>query len=93
MRNVTVRELALNVSNRYLRTLHSLAITDGAIQRISTSFARFSTPVCVNISNNNISELEPRAFRELRHLAMLDLSFNNLSTIPPTNGKFRLDIR
>ncbi|XP_035785927.1 protein halfway-like isoform X2 [Anopheles albimanus] len=93
MRNVTVRELALNVSNRYLRTLHSLAITDGTIQRISTSFARFSTPVCVNISNNNISELEPRAFRELRHLTMLDLSFNNLSTIPSTNGKFRLDIR
>ncbi|XP_050099299.1 protein halfway [Anopheles aquasalis] len=93
MRNVTVRELALNVSNRYLRMLHSLAITDGTIQRISTSFARFSSPVCVNFSNNNISELEPRAFRELRELTMLDLSFNNLSTIPPTNGKFRLDIR
>ncbi|XP_052862908.1 protein halfway, partial [Anopheles cruzii] len=93
MRNVTVRELALNVSNRYIKTLLSLAITDGSIQRISTSFARFSAPVCVNISNNNISEIEPRAFRELRNLTMLDLSYNNLSTIPSTNGKFRLDIR
>uniref|UniRef100_A0A2M4AS55 Putative extracellular matrix protein slit n=2 Tax=Anopheles triannulatus TaxID=58253 RepID=A0A2M4AS55_9DIPT len=93
MRNVTVRELALNESTRYLRVLRSLAITDGTIQRISTAFARFSMPVCVNISNNNISELEPRAFRELRQLTMLDLSFNNLSTIPSINGKFRLDVR
>uniref|UniRef100_A0A182W4E0 LRRNT domain-containing protein n=1 Tax=Anopheles minimus TaxID=112268 RepID=A0A182W4E0_9DIPT len=93
MRNVTVRELALNVSNRYIKTLLSLAITDGTIQRISTSFARFSSPVCLNVSNNNISEIEPRAFRELRNLTMLDLSYNNLSTIPSTNGKFRLDIR
>ncbi|XP_050067655.1 protein halfway [Anopheles maculipalpis] len=93
MRNVTVRELALNVSNRYIKTLLSLAITDGTIQRISTSFARFSSPVCLNMSNNNISEIEPRAFRELRNLTMLDLSYNNLSTIPSTNGKFRLDIR
>uniref|UniRef100_A0A182N060 LRRNT domain-containing protein n=1 Tax=Anopheles dirus TaxID=7168 RepID=A0A182N060_9DIPT len=93
MRNVTVRELALNVSNRYIKTLLSLAITDGTIHRISTSFARFSSPVCLNVSNNNISEIEPRAFRELRNLTMLDLSYNNLSTIPSTNGKFRLDIR
>uniref|UniRef100_A0A182SYH6 LRRNT domain-containing protein n=1 Tax=Anopheles maculatus TaxID=74869 RepID=A0A182SYH6_9DIPT len=93
MRNVTVRELALNVSNRYIKTLLSLAITDGTIHRISTSFARFSSPVCLNMSNNNISEIEPRAFRELRNLTMLDLSYNNLSTIPSTNGKFRLDIR
>ncbi|EAA06520.4 AGAP000601-PB [Anopheles gambiae str. PEST] len=93
IRNVTVREMALNVSNRYIKTLLSLAITDGTIQRISTSFARFSSPVCLNVSNNNISEIEPRAFRELRNLTMLDLSYNNLSTIPSTNGKFRLDIR
>uniref|UniRef100_A0AAG5DV96 LRRNT domain-containing protein n=1 Tax=Anopheles atroparvus TaxID=41427 RepID=A0AAG5DV96_ANOAO len=95
IRNVTVRELPLNVSNRYIKTLLSLAITDGTIQRISTSFARFSSPVCLNVSNNNISEIEPRAFRELRNLTMLDLSYNNLSTIPSTNGlpNFRLDIR
>ncbi|KFB41825.1 AGAP000601-PA-like protein [Anopheles sinensis] len=95
IRNVTMRELALNVSNRYIKTLLSLSITDGTIQRISTSFARFSSPVCLNVSNNNISEIEPRAFRELRNLTMLDLSYNNLSTIPSTNGlpNFRLDIR
>ncbi|XP_058127454.1 protein halfway [Anopheles ziemanni] len=95
IRNVTMRELALNVSNRYIKTLLSLSITDGAIQRISNSFARFSSPVCLNVSNNNISEIEQRAFRELRSLTMLDLSYNNLSTIPLTSGlqKFRLDIR
>ncbi|XP_055641982.1 protein halfway isoform X2 [Toxorhynchites rutilus septentrionalis] len=93
MRNVTVRELELNVSNRYTRMLLSLSITDGAIQKISSSFARFSSPVCLNVSNNNISEIEPRAFRELRQLTTLDISHNNLTTIPSKIWKLRLDIR
>ncbi|XP_053682677.1 protein halfway isoform X2 [Sabethes cyaneus] len=93
LRNLTVRELVLNVSNRYIKTLSSLSITDGRIQKISSSFARFSSPVCLNVSNNNISEIEPRAFRELRHLTTLDISHNNLSTIPSTIGNLRLDIR
>ncbi|XP_058444849.1 protein halfway [Malaya genurostris] len=93
LRNVTVRELVLNVSNRYIKTLLSLSITDGRIQKISSSFARFSSPICLNVSNNNISDIEPRAFRELRHLTTLDISHNNLSTIPSTIGNLRLDIR
>ncbi|XP_055585790.1 protein halfway [Uranotaenia lowii] len=93
MRNVTVPELALNISNRYIKTLLSLSITDGSIQRISSSFARFSSPVCLNVSNNNISDIEARAFRELRHLQTLDISHNNLTTIPATIANLNLDIR
>lgn len=93
MRNVTVRELVLNVSNRYIKTLLSVSFTDGAIQRISTSFTRFSSPVCFNISNNNISEIEPRALKELRNLKSLDISHNNLSTIPSMGANLTLDIR
>ncbi|EAT36542.1 AAEL011387-PA, partial [Aedes aegypti] len=93
MRNVTVRELVLNVSNRYIKTLLSVSFTDGSIQKISTSFTRFSSPVCFNISNNNISEIEPRALKELRNLKSLDISHNNLSTIPSMGANLTLDIR
>ncbi|XP_062539743.1 protein halfway-like [Armigeres subalbatus] len=93
MRNVTVRELVLNVSNRYIKTLLSVSFTDGSIRKISTSFTRFSSPVCFNISNNNISEIEPRALKELRNLKSLDISHNNLSTIPSMGANLTLDIR
>ncbi|KAL1377588.1 hypothetical protein pipiens_016162 [Culex pipiens pipiens] len=97
MRNLTVRELVLNVSNRYIKTLLSLSITDGSIHKISSSLARYSSPLCLNISNNNISEIQERAFKELRNLTMLDISHNNLSSIPiqySTLTPFRwLDVR
>lgn len=99
MRNLTVREFALNVSNRYIKTLLSLSITDGSIQKVTSSFARHSSPVCLNISNNNISEIEQRAFRDLVKLTMLDLSHNNLTTIPSipvsqgSNIVKKLDVR
>lgn len=97
MRNLTVPELVLNVSQRYIKTLLSLSITDGSIHKITNKFSKFSYPLCLNISNNNISEIQDRAFTELRHLTMLDISHNNLSSIPieyTTLTTFRwLDVR
>lgn len=96
MRNVTVDEL--DISDKYWRRLNSLVITDGHINKILKDFPKFSSPKCINISNNNISSISPRAFKELTLLQVLDLSHNKLSTIPNLNlnsipGNLSIDIR
>lgn len=84
IRNATVDEL--DISHRFWKRLNSLVITDGHIDRIAKEFTKFSSPHCINISNNNISFIHQRAFKELTHLQMLDISYNNLSTMPNLNS-------
>lgn len=60
----------------------SLVITDGNITKIVGQFAVFSSIKCLNFSNNNITEINERAFKALNQLNLTDLSANNLTKLP-----------
>lgn len=94
MRNVSVDEL--DISDKFWKRLTSLVITDGHINKITKEFPKFSSPKCINVSNNNLMVINQRAFKDLTPLQVLDLSHNNLSTIPNLNsiqGNLSIDIR
>ncbi|XP_017134039.1 protein halfway isoform X2 [Drosophila elegans] len=65
--------------------LHSLAVTDGNITRLVNAFPRLSALKCLNISNNNISEIHSRAVKDVPHLEFFGMSHNNLSLVPHRN--------
>lgn len=90
--NATLDEL--DVSLKFWKRLDSLIVTDGSINRITKEFTKFSLPKCVNISNNNLMDINQRAFKDLTHLQFLDISHNNLSNMPNVNqNNLTLDIR
>lgn len=93
IRNATLEEL--DISHRFWRRLDSLAITDGQVKRIVREFPKLSPPKCLNMSNNNIVMIPTRALKDLTRLQVLDLSHNNLSTMPnlPSHANLTLDIR
>lgn len=93
VRNMTVRDVDL--SNPIFRSLQSLAVTDGNITRLVNAFPRLSALKCLNISNNNISEIHSRAVKDVPHLEFFGMSNNNLSLVPHRNQNknITLDIR
>ncbi|XP_055297922.1 protein halfway isoform X2 [Sitodiplosis mosellana] len=93
VRNATLDEL--NISLNSWKLLDSLAITDGRVNRIVKEFPKFSQPKCLNMSNNNLHSIQNmRALKDLTRLQVLDLSYNNLTTIPNLNNlNLALDVR
>ncbi|XP_016990989.1 protein halfway [Drosophila rhopaloa] len=83
VRNMTVKDVDL--SNPIFRSLQSLAVTDGNITRLVNAFPRHSALKCLNISNNNISEIHSRAVKDVPHLEFFGMSHNNLSLVPHRN--------
>ncbi|EDW25862.1 GL14268 [Drosophila persimilis] len=83
VRNLTVR--TIDLSNPIFRSLQSLAVTDGNITRLINAFPRHSALKCLNISNNNISEIPSRMFKDVPHLEFFGMSRNNLSLVPHHN--------
>lgn len=90
IRNATLDEL--DISQKFLKRLSSLAVTDGQVRKVVNEFSKFSSPKCINISNNNIDVINARAFKDLTRLQVLDLSYNNLSTIPNLNSATNLTL-
>ncbi|EDV91720.1 GH24532, partial [Drosophila grimshawi] len=92
VRNLTVH--AMDLSNPIYRSLQSLAVTDGNITQLTNLFPRHSPLKCFNISNNNISEIGPRVFKDVPHLEFFNMSKNLLSRVPNCNqySKIALDI-
>lgn len=77
------------------RKLKSLAVTDGRINRVKGQFLMKTPIACLNLSNNALIEVENNSLTRLEQLAILDLSYNNLTHLPAlnTNGReFWLDI-
>lgn len=94
IRNATIDEL--DIPAKYLKKLDSLVITDGHINRITKEFSKFSSIQCINISNNHLVNINLRAFKDLVRLQVLDISNNNLSSMPTLNSiptNLSLDIR
>ncbi|ALC48175.1 hfw, partial [Drosophila busckii] len=83
VRNMTLQ--AMDLSNPIYRSLQSLAVTDGKITQVTNAFPRHSKLKCLNISNNNIEEIAPRAVKDVPHLEYLDISHNLLSRVPNCN--------
>ncbi|XP_047001273.1 protein halfway [Schistocerca americana] len=57
-----------------------LSITGGKLKRISGEL--HNTTVCLNFSGNSISEIDDNTFASLNQVKILDLSRNNLSSLP-----------
>lgn len=93
IRNATIDEL--DISHKFWKRLDSIAITDGQVNRIIKEFPKFSTPKCLNVSNNNLLVIPARALKELTRLQALDLSHNNLTAMPNlnTHSNLALDVR
>lgn len=95
IRNATIDEL--DISHKFWKRLESIAITDGQVKRIVKEFPKFSSPKCLNMSNNNLVNVPLRALKELTRLQVLDLSHNNLSMVPSlnmnTHSNIALDVR
>uniref|UniRef100_A0A1I8MN61 Protein halfway n=1 Tax=Musca domestica TaxID=7370 RepID=A0A1I8MN61_MUSDO len=88
--NMTMPEIDL--SSPIFQTLQSLAITDGNITNIVKKFSRMCKVKCLNLSNNNLSNVTMKASVMLK---FLNLSNNNLTEIPQItpNHNITLDIR
>lgn len=84
IRNATLDEL--DISYKFWKRMESFSITDGHVKRIIKEFPKFSSPKCINISNNNLLVIQPRAFKDLTPLQYLDISYNNLSLMPNLNS-------
>lgn len=93
IRNLTVS--TVDLANPTYRSLQSLAITDGNIEQLTNAFPRHSKLKCLNMSNNNISEIASRAVKDLAPLEFLGLSKNLLTRVPNRNmnKNIALDIR
>lgn len=93
IRNATLENLDISLS--HLKNLHSLSITDGNIKHIVNRFSRSSKERCLNVSSNNVLTIDARPFTYLSHLEVLDMSHNNLTTMPPLSStrKMSLHIR
>lgn len=94
IRNATLDEL--DIPHKYWKRLDSLVITDGHINRITKELPKFSSVQCINISNNHLVNINLRAFKDLVRLQVLDISNNNLTSMPTLNSiptNLSLDIR
>ena len=84
IRNATLDDL--DIPPKFWKRLDSLIVTDGNITNITKEFTKFGLPKCINISNNHLMHIHPRAFKDFTSLQMLDISYNNLSTVPNLNS-------
>lgn len=80
IRNATLSKLDAN-SDKW-RYLVSLSITDSRIPRLNNVFGGDFELTCLNLSNNGLTEVNPRVVTSLTKLSKLDLSHNNLTVLP-----------
>lgn len=74
--------------------LKYMSVTDGHINKVVGEFGKHAKVSCLNMSSNDIKSFEDRSLVNLYNLTLLDLSNNNLSTVPSfrKEGNLTLDI-
>ena len=92
MRNMTLETLNANLM---WNTLRSFTITDSIVHNITNQF--HGQLEFVNISSIGLTDIDPKAFKNLKNLHTLVLSKNNLTNVPDilpseTLSNFTLDI-
>lgn len=92
IRNATLD--VLNITQPVWRRLKYMTITDGQINNLVGEFAKHSLVSCLNLSSNGIKKFEQRSLVNLFNLSYLDLSHNNLTSVPSfkKEGPVVLDI-
>lgn len=83
VQNATLGELSF-ADNRW-KLFQSIAITDGNITKMSHNFSEAAVARCLNVSSNELVEININLLGNLHHIEVLIMSNNNLSTIPNTN--------
>ncbi|KAG8227255.1 hypothetical protein J437_LFUL003986 [Ladona fulva] len=83
VRNSSVGSTSLSLASEYLKSLTSLAITDGTPPNISRYLSDSAPNIsCLNLSRNGMSDLPEDALKDLHFLQALDLSSNNVTKFP-----------
>nr|CAD7575764.1 unnamed protein product [Timema californicum] len=95
IRNVSFYSLDVSALNNF--PLQFVSITDNSVLRnLSGQFNQFqSGPGCLNFSTNNLDILDVNILKNIDKLQFLDLSQNNLTSLPhlpDTNDTLHLDI-
>ncbi|XP_023311646.1 protein halfway [Anoplophora glabripennis] len=92
IRNATLD--VLNVTQPVWKRLKYMTITDGQINSLVGEFAKLSSVSCLNLSSNGIKNFAQRSLVNLFNLSFLDLSHNNLTSVPrfKKEGSVILDI-
>lgn len=84
IRNATLDEV--DFSDAKWKFFDTIAITDGNVKKIPNDFYKFSATRCLNLSNNVLLEMNTRVVKNLMHIEYIDISYNNLTAIPNSNG-------
>ena len=82
IRNATIRELDMN--DGWWKNFDKISVTDGRIDKLSNSFNQMTRLTCLNVSNNNISSVDPRMFKSVQgfNFTVLDMTDNNITQVP-----------
>lgn len=76
--NLTFGELDASITKRF--NFDTITVTNGSLKLISGEFLNITK--CLNFSGNAISVIKAQALASLDHLQTLDLSRNNITTLP-----------
>lgn len=93
MRNASLQDLQI-LSDVIWPNLIEFSFTEGRIERFeNANKGNHSNLSCLNISLNNIPDINVDMFRKYSNLKILDLSKNELTRLPKlSNGNISLDI-
>lgn len=82
IRNATLKELDMNLG--IWKSFSRISVTDGQISKLTRPMNKLIPVTCFNVSNNNITEIDPKMFKGVNgsSFLILDLSQNNLTQIP-----------
>ncbi|XP_063702268.1 protein halfway [Culicoides brevitarsis] len=95
LQHIHIRNASLNevdFSEAKWNFFQTIAITDGNISRVTKEFSRMANLQCLNVSNNGLDEIQPKLLVRLKHLQYIDLSFNNLTSLPEVTNRKNLTI-
>jgi serine/threonine protein kinase len=68
-----------------LQHIRTISVANNSIQKIRLEFMESNHVRLINISHNKLTDVDPDTFQHVPRLEVLDLSYNNLKTLPWDN--------